>query len=297
MPGSSGRWRNEMPRFVMNSKYKLRVARAAAALCVVATLFSAQTSSAHDMAAMSMGEASHDGSMHAAMAPHMRMTELRTSQPGDEARAHRIVAALRESLAPYRDYQVALAEGRYVFLEQLPQDEYHFVSQTDTLREYQGRPDPSRPGSLLYVKDKQGGYRLVGAMYSASAQASSAQLDAIVPLSVAQWHAHTDICLPTGITLGHLLRGEIGQDRAGLPGLLPVSANPSLAAYNRRFGIFADGRFGFTGKIKDAQTCEAAGGDFIAQAWGWMVHVYPFAGDDLKVAFGHKVPAETASKD
>lgn len=282
----------------MNSKYKLGVARAAAAaLCVAATLFSAQTSSAHDMSAMSMGEASHDGSMHAAMAPHMRMTEFRTSQTGDEARAHRIVAALRESLAPYRDYRVALAQRRYIFLDGLPQDEYHFVSQTDTLREYQGRPDPSRPGSLLYVKDKQQGYRLVGAMYSALPNATPDQLDAIIPLSVAQWHAHTDICLPTGITLDHLLRGDIGQDRAGLPGLLPVSANPSLATYNRRFGIFADGRFGFTGKIKDAQTCEAAGGEFIPQAWGWMVHVYPFAGDELKVAFGHQIPAQNASKD
>ena len=296
MPGSSGRWRNEVPRFVMNSKYKSTVARAAA-LCVAATLFTAQTSWAHDMAAMSMGEDSHDGSMHSAMAPHMRMTELGPAKPGDESRAREITAAMRTALEKYRDYRVALADGYRIFLPMVPQDEYHFWNAADSAREYGGRVELARPGALLYVKDKQEDYRLVGARFSALPSATPDQLDAIVPLSVAQWHVHTDICLPTGITLNHLLRGDIGQDRAGLPGLLPVCANPSLAAYNRRFGIFADGRFGFTGKIKDAQTCEAAGGEFIAQAWGWMVHVYPFAGDDLKVAFGHKAPAQTASKD
>ncbi|MGH7863712.1 MAG: hypothetical protein ACREQB_01885 [Candidatus Binataceae bacterium] len=294
--GPSRHWRNQMPRVVMNSNHKIRMT-IAGAVCIAAALFAPQTLSAHDMSMMNMGHADHDGSMHGAMDPHMRMTALRPSQPADEARAHQIVAALRESLAPYSDYRVALAEGRYVFLEQLPQDEYHFVSQTNSLREYQGHPDLSKPGALLYAKDNQQRYRLVGAMYSAPPNATPEQLDAIVPLGVARWHAHTDICLPQGISLDDLIRGEFGQRRTDLAGLLPIGANGSLMKYNLRFGVFADGRFGFTGKINDAHSCEAAGGDFIAQAWGWMVHVYPFAGDDLKVAFGHKVPAQTAAKD
>jgi hypothetical protein len=53
----------------------------------------------------------------------------------------------------------------------------------------------------------------------------------------------------------------------------------------------ADGRFGFEGKIHDSASCESAGGSFIPLAFGWMVHVYPFQGDDLKVAYGMNVPS------
>jgi hypothetical protein len=45
------------------------------------------------------------------------------------------------------------------------------------------------------------------------------------------------------------------------------------------------------GTIADAGECEAVGGNFHPQIFGWMVHVYPFAGtDDLKVAFGMDAP-------
>ena len=33
----------------------------------------------------------------------------------------------------------------------------------------------------------------------------------------------------------------------------------------------------------------------LKQAFGWMVHVYPFNGDDLKVAFGMAVPKPLAN--
>ena len=75
-----------------------------------------------------------------------------------------------------------------------------------------------------------------------------------------------------------------------MPGMLPVSSSAAAPAINQQFGFLADGRFGFTGKIADASTCEAAGGHMLKQAFGWMVHVYPFNGDDLKVAFGMSVP-------
>jgi hypothetical protein len=60
-------------------------------------------------------------------------------------------------------------------------------------------------------------------------------------------------------------------------------------AINQRLGFFADGRFEFTGKIADTSECEAAG-HFLKHAFGWMVHVYPFNGNDLRVAFGMGVP-------
>ena len=58
-----------------------------------------------------------------------------------------------------------------------------------------------------------------------------------------------------------------------------------------RVGYYADPRFGFVGTIADAAESEAVGGNFHPQIFGWMVHVYPFAGtDDLKVAFGMDAP-------
>jgi len=52
-----------------------------------------------------------------------------------------------------------------------------------------GRP------SLLYRKTSTG-YELAGAMYTMPKRASEDQLNARVPLSVAMWHLHTNLCMP-----------------------------------------------------------------------------------------------------
>ncbi|HEV2169841.1 MAG TPA: hypothetical protein VGR40_02780, partial [Candidatus Binatus sp.] len=140
------------------------------------------------------------------------------------------------------------------------------------------------------TKNSNGDYELVGAMYSAPVNDTEDDLNNLVPLSIARWHQHTNICLPNGITLDDLLRNEIGAGHSDLPGTIPVAANPEALQRDKNFGVFADGRFGFTGKIADPQSCAAAGGHFLPVAFGWMVHVYPFAGDDINVAFGMDVP-------
>lgn len=282
------------------------VASAAALGCLVA----AGVASSHDMDAMNGMSADEMSSMNHTMAPaamgnsmmhmenHMRMTDLRSPAPDDEARAREILQTLRASLARFRDYRVALAKGMRIFLPGIPQDVYHFTDYARTGQEYQGRFDISHPGSLLYARNPDGSYTLVGAMYSAQPDATPDELDAIVPLSIARWHVHTNICLPNDLTIEDLLRNDVGADRAGLPGMLPVSAGSYAVELNHRYGFLADGRFGFEGKISDARTCNAAGGHLVEQAFGWMVHVYPFSGDDLKVAYGMDVPklsADTAS--
>jgi hypothetical protein len=238
----------------------------------------------HPMAPNGMG-----GHMHM-MENHMRMTELRPATAADEERAHQIVETLRSSIAKYRDYHVALAHGMRIFLPAIPQDVYHFTDYAQSGNEYQGRFDISHPGSILYSRDDAGNYTLFGAMYSAPPDATMDDLDQIVPLSIARWHVHTNICLPNDITIEDLLRNNIGADRNGEPGMLPVSASPNAADLNHRYGFLADGRFGFEGKISDTKDCTAAGGHLLDQAFGWMVHVYPFSGDDLKVAYGMDVP-------
>ena len=248
---------------------------------------------AHDMSAMTntdMNASPNAMGSHMAMDAHMVMTPSREQTPQDLDRAHAVLDTLRRSLAKYRNAQVALSEGYQIFLPTIPQEVYHFTDYSAARAEYTGHFDPAHPGSLLYVKQPGGDYALIGAMYSAAPYYTPEQLDALIPLSVAHWHAHTNICLPNGITLSDLLRGEIGATQMDMPGTIPVATNPNADGINRRLGFMADGRFGFTGKIADAASCDAAGGHFIPQAFGWMVHVYPFNGDDLKVAFGSSVP-------
>jgi len=227
--------------------------------------------------------------------PHMSVTRSRPQTPQDIERAHDVIGTLRRVLARYHDSRVALSEGYQIFLPTVPQEVYHFTDYGAAQQEYIGHFDPARPGSLLYVKNANGDYVLVGAMYSAPADYTPDQLDALIPLSVAHWHAHTNICLPDGVTLDDILRGDVGSSRIDEPGMLPVSSSQYAPAINQRLGFLADGRFGFTGKIADASSCEAAGGQLLKQAFGWMVHVYPFNGDDLKVAFGMSVPKPPAN--
>jgi len=255
----------------------------------------AATCLAHDMSAMGdMGGAPNAMGAHMHMDEHMKMTERRPQSPQDEERARELLVKLRTALMPYRDYHAALLQGFRIFLPSIPQDVYHFTDYPAANAEYQGLFDVAHPGSLLYVK-KGDGYVLVGAMYSAPAYYTPDQLNDLIPLSVARWHQHVDICLPRGLTLTDLLRDRFGADRTDMPGTLPVAANPEALDMDHRLGFMADGRFGFEGKIHDEATCESAGGNFIPVAFGWMVHVYPFQGDDLKVAYGLDVPKVTSN--
>lgn len=241
---------------------------------------------AHDMGAMGQMGA------HMSMGPHMVMTEQRSPTDADLQRAREVMRILRESIEPYRDNRRAVADGYVPFLPTIPQEVYHFTNYRLAVREYTEPFDAAQPGSLLYTRNAAGEYRLVGAMYSAAPQLTPADLDERVPLSVARWHAHTNICLPKDITLRDLIRGNIGAGGPPMPGMVDAGGSPIAVSLNQRLGVFADGRFGFTGKIADQPDCEAAGGHFIKQAWGWMVHVYPFSGDDLKIAFGTDVPKQ-----
>ena len=93
-----------------------------------------------------------------------------------------------------------------------------------------------------------------------------------------------NICLPPGISEGDVMNGRT------MPRLNAAAVGAGQHA-DPRLGYFSDPRFGFTGTIADAASCEAVGGNFHPLIFGWMVHVYPFAGtDDLKVAFGMDAP-------
>jgi hypothetical protein len=215
----------------------------------------------HDMPGMKMGQGTDEkdqqaehGAMdamshmhHHQMGPHMYMTKLRTATPQDWAKADEIAGELRESIEKYKDYHVALADGFRIFMPNVPQSEYHFTNYYNGYLESFSF-DPTRPTSLLYKKTKTG-YDLIGAMYTMPKRVSEEQLNERVPLSIAQWHLHTNLCMPP--------KGEHGH---------------------------ADlGKFGLQGSILTKDACTEAGGVFYPVIFGWMVHVYPFEDSREKI--------------
>lgn len=46
------------------------------------------------------------------------------------------------------------------------------------------------------VPGEQPGYKLVGVTYTAPYRLSEDDLNQRIPLSIAQWHAHTNLCMP-----------------------------------------------------------------------------------------------------
>jgi len=186
--------------------------------------------------------AMHSMEGHMDMGPHMKMTALREVRQGDEERANQVAAAARKVAEHYEDYRVALADGFQIFLPNVPQKQYHFTNYGYGF-EAAFHFNPDHPTSLLYEKHGDG-YKLIGVMYTAAKRAGEDELDRRIPLSIAQWHAHINLCVPPE-----------GQKREAL------GPHP---------------RFGLHGSIATQQECEAAGGKFMPQIFGWMVHVYPF---------------------
>jgi hypothetical protein len=192
-----------------------------------------------------------DGSAHAMrsmegrhldMGPHMKMTTLRDIKPGDQEKAAQVVEAARRTAEKYKDYRAALADGYKIFLPKLPQKQYHFTNYWygfESARHF----DPEHPTSLLYEKHGDD-YKLIGVMYTAPKNATWVQLDQRIPLSIAQWHAHINMCLP------------------------PEGRKSEALGPHSKFGL--------AGSIATRDDCDAAGGRFFPQIFGWMVHVYPF---------------------
>ena len=284
-------------------KRKFRASMLTVALLALAISTFVKPALAHDdgmdMDSGGSGGGADTGAMgqmgsHMKMSDHMTMTETRAVVPADTQRGEEIIKTMREKLAKYEDYNVAIADGYVPYMAQVPQDVYHFANRSATVAEYLGDFDLARPGSLLYEKKTLGGYKLVGAMYDAPPNDTPAQLDQLIPLSLSHWHAHTNICLPRGVTEDDVINGRVGNNMRpdiSSSGAMELGMRRNAGSGDRmRFGYLADPRFGFTGTISNEADCEAAGGNFHKQIFGWMIHVYPFASEDLKVAFSTEAP-------
>lgn len=181
---------------------------------------------------------------------HLRLSPPRVPNAADSARAGRIVAAAREALETYRDVRAAERDGYRMFAANVNhQQVYHFTSLRAAIRE-RFRFDPAQPASLLYRKDSAGALRLVGAMYTAPKDAAWDELDQRVPLSMAQWHLHTNMCVPKLRERHRWLETANG---------LPV--------------------FGPASPIATREACDAVRGRFLPVVFNWMVHVNVYEAD------------------
>ena len=189
---------------------------------------------------------------------HMRLTPPRAPAPGDSARANEILAVMRRELAKYKDIHAAEADGFRQFIPGAAAPIQHYTKLRWALASRSGL-DPARPTSLLYQREANGTLTLVGAMFTAPAQTSDAELDARLPLSVTRWHQHINWCLPP------------------------------LADARRRWRETKDGQpvFGPKSPIATAEACEAVGGRFRPRLFGWMVHVMAFSEGDPWNAHQH----------
>ena len=159
-----------------------------------------------------------------------------------EDRAASLVEAARKVMEKYKDYRVALADGYKIFLPNIPQKQYHFTNYWygfEAARNF----NPDHPTSLLYEKHGDD-YTLIGVMYTAPKYSSEDELNSRIPLSIAQWHAHVNFCAP------------------------PDDKKKEMWGPSAKFGL--------RGSITTKDACDAEGGKFMPQIFGWMVHVYPF---------------------
>ena len=180
---------------------------------------------------------------------HLRMSPVRAATAADSARATAIVDEARAALARYRNVRVAEREGYTMFAPNVKQPVYHFTQTRAAIRA-EFTFDVTRPTSLLYREDVNGTLTLVGAMYTAPKDATWDELDARVPLGIARWHLHTNMCVPR---LRELARWREVEDG------LPV--------------------FGPTSPIATRQACDAVDGRFLPVVFNWMVHVNMFEAD------------------
>jgi hypothetical protein len=199
-----------------------------------------------DMQQQEMGSAEQNmDHMHAhAGGPHMQMTHLRAANAADAQRGREIAATARAAIEKYKDVSAAEADGFKEFLPQVKHQKMYHYTNWKYAMENAFRFNPEHPTSLLYEDDGQGGKRLIGAMFTAPARLSQDELNERVPLSVAQWHLHTNLCMPV----------HGAQEEMVRPGA----------------------RFGLNGSISTKEECDAAGGRFHEHVFGWMVHLYPY---------------------
>jgi hypothetical protein len=179
---------------------------------------------------------------------HTRMSEMRdTVAPDGMAHTQRLLAILRHDLLRYRDPAAAERDGYLREGEDVPAGSLKHFFKYENFAKNQEHLDPEAPAAILYRRTAAG-FELAGVMFTAPITASMEELDKRVPLALGHWHSHRNICVPH-------------------KGAAPLRTHAERAP------------FGFGGSITTRAACDAAGGVFLDNVYGWMTHVYPYASD------------------
>jgi hypothetical protein len=196
------------------------------------------------------GDLSSMGPSMAAMAGHMYMTPLRPMQPGDKEKANAVVAKVKAAIERYKDYRKALLDGYVIANPKLKQPQYHFLNNANTW-EADLHFDPSKPTALLYRRTPMQEYKLEGVMFTTSPDANEDELNERIPLSIARWHRHINVCWA------------------------PEDRIKDYQAAHPKFGMF--------GSINTQEACTAERGVFYPFMFTWMIHIFPYEPDFKEV--------------
>ena len=212
--------------------------------------------------------AAMDAMAHPMESAHMRMTPVRKRTTADSVRAMALADTLRHALEKYRDPAAAERDGYKLFLPNVKdQKTYHYTRYGNAFLEA-FRFAAAKPTSILYKRDSvTGALKIVGAMYTMPRRARPDELDRRVPLSITQWHLHTNLCAPPKDA-----PGRYAETRNGVP------------------------IFGLQGSITTESACNAEHGRWWPVLFGWMVHANVFEGTDLHTVWGHDDQAEHAKQ-
>jgi len=202
-------------------------------------------------------EADHQMSGALTESPHMTLTPMRPGTHADSMRAAAVADTLRRAIARYADVRVAVADGFKPFAPNVKRQKVFHYTRYSWAARATFEFDPARPTSLLYRRDADGTLRLIGAMYTAPERSTLGDLDRRVPLSIARWHLHTNMCIP-----------RLGQ--------------------RRRWTEVKDGQpvFGPLSPIATREACDAVDGRFLPHVFGWMVHANVLEGSDPASVWG-----------
>ncbi len=177
---------------------------------------------------------------------HTRMSERRDVVPPDEmGHTQRLLAILRQELVRYHDPAAAERDGYRKEGEDVPVGSLKHFFKFENLARNHDHLDPDAPAAILYRRTTSG-FELAGVMFTAPISASMDELDKRIPLALGHWHSHRNICVPQ-------------------------KDSPPLRTHAER------APFGFEGSITTRAACDAAGGVFLDNVYGWMTHVYPYA--------------------
>ena len=210
--------------------------------------------------AMAMGETAH-----------LLTTDRRPGSAADSLRGDELVIAIRDAIAKYSAPDLAMRDG---YREVRDGDTatravVHYFNWRYALEEAV-RFNPAKPAALIYRRGRNG-YRLLGATYTAPGATTEEALDQRVPLSVAQWHQHVDLCVPKPDDGPRW--SEVGPDNK------PV------------FGPGSD--------IDTKVACDSVAGVFKDRVFGWMLEARVFVSDNPDSIWGanNTAPASRVTVD